>query len=182
MGAVEDGEHAAFNRIKEIVDANTGEVLSRERLDSNKNFIMLFRDKMNIIRDLIKSKPQAATLLFFLAENMDTSNAIFMSQTTLAELVQLSQPTISRALKELEERKIIERIYVGNLVGYTINAQLVWTTAANGRRYAKLKADMLVSECEQKKPRAKAAKIKTLTVSHNAVDPRQQLIPGTEHL
>lgn len=173
-------EHQGFNRVKEIIDQNTGEVLNRERLDGNKNFIMLFRDKMHVIRDLIKDKPQAATLLFFLTEHMDSTNAIFMSQMTLADLIQLSQPTISRALKELESRSIIQRIYVGNLVGYAINAQLAWTTHSNGRRYAHLKADMVISEGEQKKPRAKPARIKTLTVEHKVIDPRQQLIPGIE--
>lgn len=173
-------EHNGFNRIRETIDGNTGEVLNRERMDGNKNFVMLFRDKMPVIRDLIVSHPSAATLLLFLAEHMDGTNCIFMSQRTMAELVDISQATINRALVVLCERRIVERIVIGNLSGYAINAQLVWTTHSNGRRYARLKADMLISEAEQQKPRAKARKVKTLTVDHKVIDPRQQLIPGIE--
>lgn len=169
-------EHKGFNRVKEVIDQNTGEVLHRERLDANKNFVMLFRDKIHIVRDLIVSHPTSATILLFLVEHMDGSNCVFMSQRTMGELTDMSAATVNRAISVLVDRKIMDRIYVGNLVGYAINANLAWTTHSNGRRYAHLKADMVISEHEQIKPRPKIKKIKTVNVNHSTINPQQMTL------
>lgn len=161
-----------MERVRQTIDAKSGELLHVEKIPGNENFVMLFKDKLPVIRSLIKADAMAASLLFFLVEQMARDNLLVASQRTLAELVGISAASICRGLNTLKKHGIIEIKYVGNTPAIAINADLVWSTHANGKKYAACRAKMLISEDEQKKPRGKRLKI--ITTAAKAEDPRQQ--------
>ena len=136
-----------------------------------------------VIRQLIKDDPKQATVLSTVIEHMNKGNALVISQRTLSEITGLSLGSVNKALNLLEKGNLVKKLRVGNIPVIHINANLAWTTHANGRRYAMLTAEVVISEGEQVKPRPKMLKTVSLPKSSVSVEhPGQQVIPGTENL
>lgn len=163
-----------MERIKQVVDTKTGEVVHQEMIPGNDNFVMMFRDKMPAIRTLMKADPMAARVLFVIIEEMARDNVLATSQKTLSEYAGCSVASVCRAYKTLKKHGIIETYFVGNLPCIAVNPELVWTSHANGKKYAKCKATLLISADEQKSPRGK--RIKTITTDVKKDNPLQERI------
>ena len=137
-------------KIKTIT-TDEGVELSRQIIQDNSNFTMFFEDKMEIISILIDESKIAAKILLRLIKEMDRVNVIVVSQRTIAEWFDVSIPTVSRVLKLLRDKKLIETYVVGTMPAIAINANLAWKADANGKKYAKLKAEIIFSKSEQVK-------------------------------
>ncbi len=164
------------DRIKQIVDAGTGEILSSARIQGNDNFVMLFRDKIAILRQVAREEPTAMRVLLVFIENMATDNVLAISQRTVSEMAGLSQSTVCRAYSYMKKIGLIDVFMVGSQPCVAVNAELVWASHANGKKYAKCRATLVISKDEQSRPRGRRLK----TIVAESGSPQQQLLFGED--
>jgi biotin operon repressor len=153
-------------KIQQIVDKETGEVETSRVIKSNSNFVQFYRNEMASIRTLAMDDSKAAALFLYLAEHMDTENALVVSRETIAEQLEWSVPTVDRKIKSLKEKGFITTVKSGTSNIYMINANLVWTSNGTKREYAKFKAQVLISKSEQDY-RVKTTRLKQLDLLDN---------------
>ena len=97
-----------------------------EEAKKNHNFVQFDRNGLKI---LYRIKNNSAIQVFlFLAENMLTDNSVIISQDTLAYVLDTTRQTISNALKILEKEKMLQKIRLGAICSYSLNANVVWST------------------------------------------------------
>lgn len=144
-------------RAQQIAEEEQKELELLERQKKNDNFFMIFKSKEGSeqLRELIKISPPAAQLFMFLAEQADRTNAVVASGKALASYLNLSEPTISRALKILskkEERKppYLEILKSGGSNVFVLNPDIVWSAWKTGKDYCLFgNAKILLSTNEQ---------------------------------
>lgn len=106
--------------------------------------------------------PAASALLHVLVANVGDSNAVVASHKVLARLMGSSPSTVKRALATLAEGNWIEVLQIGangTVNAYVLNSRVAWTEGRDQLRYARLKADILLSEDEQ--PAGELDKVKS---------------------
>jgi hypothetical protein len=138
-----------MTQMKQIIDVDTGEVLTAKKITPNTNFVQFYRNEMHSIRELIKDDPKAANLFMFLTEKMDTENALIVSKETLAEVLGVSVRTITRQIAVLKEKGFISILKSGVSNIYLVNANIAWTTDGDKKEYARFRANVFVSKSEQ---------------------------------
>lgn len=136
---------------KQIIDQETGEIKTEKTLNTNGNFVMLFRAEMKSLRALMVQEPRAAALFMLISEKMNMQNSLIASRETLASYMGVSRATISRSIDSLKKADFIKTSRAGNVTVIHVNANIVWTTYANSRRYAEFSAQVLISDGEQEK-------------------------------
>jgi len=117
-----------------------GEVVSN-------NFIQLTNSET--FRKLIKSNSQAAELFLFLVEGMSPLGAVTVSQSTLAEILEISKRTVIRHLEFLIEYNYIKSVKTGGTNIYYINEKIAWKGFGKNRHLAKFSANVILSLKEQ---------------------------------
>ena len=75
--------------------------------DKNRKYVRFNRDSLMDIAALGDENPSAFEVFMFIAKNMGTNNALCISMKTLEEALGLSESTLNRAIKYLEENKWI---------------------------------------------------------------------------
>jgi DNA-binding transcriptional regulator YdaS (Cro superfamily) len=91
----------------------------------------------------------------FLAEQADRTNAVVASGKALAQLLKISEPTISRALKILSEKKdgkepYLEILKSGGTNVFVLNPNIIWSAWKTGKDYCLFgNAKILLSTNEQ---------------------------------
>jgi hypothetical protein len=153
-----------MTRVQQIIEKETGEVLSQRDIKGNIDFVMVFRQSMPATRDLAIKEPKAFALLWFLIEQMDRENALIISKETLAELHDCSIRTITRQLAVLKDSNFITIVKSGVSNVYLVNASVAWTADGNKKQYAKFKAQVVVSKSEQAELKTKMNRIKQLSL------------------
>ncbi len=138
-----------MSQMQQIIEVETGEVLSQRKLKPNSNFVQFYRNEMHGLRELIATDPKAANLFMLLTEKMDTENALVVSQEVLAEFLKVSKRTVIRQINLLKEKGFIQILKSGTSNIYLVNANIAWTTSGDRKQYAKFKANVLVSKSEQ---------------------------------
>ena len=138
-----------MSQIQQIIEEETGEVLSQRKLKPNSNFVQFYRNEMHGLRELIATDPKAANLFMLLTEKMDTENALVVSQEVLAEVLGVSKRTVIRQINLLKEKGFVQILKSGTSNIYLVNANIAWTSSGNKKEYAKFKANVLVSKSEQ---------------------------------
>lgn len=139
-----------MSKIKTIT-TEEGIELSRQIIQDNSNFTMYFDDKVEVISHLIDKSKITAKILLKLIREMDRVNVIVVSQKTIAEWFDISIPTVKRSVKLLRDMHLIETFMVGTMPAIAINANLAWKSDANGKKYAKCKAEIIFSKADQLK-------------------------------
>lgn len=99
--------------------------------------------------NLLKVNPVAARLLFFLVDQMDNVNAVMCSYTVLEEALDISRPTITRAIRTLKDLGFIAIYKSGTSNVYTVNDNVFWKSWGNKKRYSKFPANVILAESEQ---------------------------------
>jgi DNA-binding transcriptional regulator YhcF (GntR family) len=132
---------------KIVLDENTGELKDR-----NDNFAQFYIDKMQLITEMIRENPNAASIFIWLIQHMDKRNALVVSQQALAEAHNLHRNTIATCTNYLKEKKAVQVLRSGGSTIYAVNVQIVWKTNANKKRYAMFDAAVYVAESEQDAP------------------------------
>lgn len=130
---------------------------ARERAKKNDNFYMVFKTKEGSekLRNLIKISGPATQIFLFLAEQSDRTNAVVASGKALAQALNLSEATVSRALKVLSkandnEEPYLEILKSGGTNIFVLNPNIVWSAWKTGKDYCMFgNAKVLVSTSEQ---------------------------------
>lgn len=144
-------------RAEQLAKEDKEKAEAAERAKKNDNFFMIFKSKEGSehLRELIKISPPAAQLFMFLAEQADRTNAVVASGKALASYLNLSEATISRALKILaiktkDKEPYLEILKSGGTNVFVLNPQIVWSAWKTGKDYCLFgNAKILLSTSEQ---------------------------------
>lgn len=149
------------------------ESVEAEKAKKNQGFIQLQRDRLSDVRKLMKKNAVAADVFLFLTEHMDADNAVVCSSKVLEEAFDKSRTTIWRATKVLAESGFVQIFNLGGNVNcFALNADVVWSSWANKKKYAQFSGQILIAESEQEKinnsKKIKAKKVKTIQIEDDA--------------
>lgn len=142
-------ETEELSQIVERVKEDLKEEQERAAEEKNVGFVQVYRKNMKAFRGIIQQNPLAAEIFYFLMENMDYGNSLACSYAVLQEVTNSSRTSVWRAVKFLQEKNHVSISKMGNCNVYHVNAEVAWTTWGNGKKYAKFKATVLISESEQ---------------------------------
>ncbi len=156
----------------------------QEHLDAaklNQHFFMVFKKAGSpLLRDLIDKSPSACSLFLFLAEQADRTNAIVASGKALAAALNMSEATISRAIKVLIEKELIERLNSGGTNVFVLNPDVVWSAWKTGKTHCLFgNAKVLVSHDEQDAPTRKRLNV---LLAGGAIDTKTKPLFGPDAL
>lgn len=129
---------------KEIIDKETGEVIYK-----NPNFIQFNEENVDTLISLINENPTASKIFVWLSKRMNKSNALVVSQQTLAEVLGVHRTTVAIAVRFLRDKKYLTILKSGSTNIYVLNERIVWKADAHKRRFAQFSAEVYLSENEQ---------------------------------
>jgi len=151
--------------------ARQQELAEQDRLEElrrkNHDFVQYSRkglEALSLLNNLLAHK-----IFLYLSKEMDLENAIVISQQTLAQIFDVSRSTVNIAVKELEDKKLLEIYKIGNTNVYCLNANIVWSTSRDKIETAKFKAQVVISKNEQIR-KVKKDKLKQLSLLDNKED------------
>ena len=103
-------------RKKEFLNMETGERLLADqifkKIADKKEFLKCYLIDLLLILGIVDSKQ--ADVVVYIAENTNTSNNLFVgTYKKIAEATGISEPTISKTLKKLQENELIKKIQNG---------------------------------------------------------------------
>lgn len=119
----------------------TSEDLMVERRESEKRrnrvdggFYMMSRSAEKNMRELAKENPTASLVFSVIREHMQIgTNAVTISNTAFAQILNKSTKTISRATKYLAEKKYVQIIKVGTSNSYIVNEKIAFSGSPKQR-------------------------------------------------
>lgn len=114
----------------------------------NRHFTQVYPAGWQRLQRLIKTNPELAKMYAFFAEHMGPDGTIAASRQTLAEALDVSEKTISRQTKALENQGAIVILKMGNANVYCLNDAEVWKSFDNAKPYAAFKTRTLVGKSE----------------------------------
>jgi DNA-binding transcriptional regulator YhcF (GntR family) len=130
-----------------------GEAVSAatEEERKNRNFTQVYPKGWRRLRWLMTEKPSAAQLYTFIAENMDPDGgALVISQVVMAEELGVSEITIRRLTKWMEEKGVLARIRVGTGVyAYALSEEEVWRAWDTQKETAVFRTRTLVKKSDR---------------------------------
>lgn len=122
------------------------EVMKEEQ--KNKDFIQIYRSHIDDITRLAGENYTAFKVFQLLCKHMDGSNALCVSRIALAELLDVTEKTIGRAIKYLKNNGWLCVLKSGTSNVYIVNPDVVWTSYGNQKAYCKFNANVLLSSSE----------------------------------
>ena len=109
-----DGDVFMIERRAELTAQDRDAAQAEEAAKKNEGFVQVYSKGWRRLQVLIQENPTAARLYAFFAEHIDGSaGAVVVAQTVLAESLGVSEITVRRQTKWLEDHKAIVRIRVG---------------------------------------------------------------------
>lgn len=115
------------------------------------DFLQVTRGYLRDMRELAKRSPAAHQVLWLLAERMNKTNAVVISQKTMGQILGYSRSTLNRAINLLREERWVQVIATGGSNAYVVNSKVLWRDQG-GKRYAAFFAEVVVSADEQAHP------------------------------
>lgn len=115
------------------------------------DFLQVTRGYLRDMRELAKRSPAAHQVLWLLAERMNKTNAVVISQKTMGQILGYSRATLNRAITLLKNECWVQVITTGTSNAYIVNSKVLWRDHG-GKRYASFFAEVVVSEEEQLHP------------------------------
>lgn len=115
------------------------------------DFLQVTRGYLREMRELAKRSPAAHQILWLLAERMNKTNAVVISQKTMGQILGYSRATLNRATKLLKDEHWIQVVTTGTSNAYIVNSKVLWRDHG-GKRYASFFAEVVISEDEQMHP------------------------------
>ncbi len=128
-----------LKRFIQLVEERLDEDRKAKETKKNKDFIQVYEKGFDRISSLIAKNPSAARLYVFLAEHIEPgTGAVVASQELLAEELGVSDRTIRRLSKVLEEEEAIIRIRLGagSIYAYCLDPAEVWKSWNTTKKYA----------------------------------------------
>ncbi|GJH39035.1 helix-turn-helix domain-containing protein [Paraburkholderia hospita] len=146
---IDDGTPDDLNRGHEFEVARLRAEVARLKYGAtNSGFIQVSRKYLDELDALGRQSPTARSLLTTLVKAMDRKNAVVISQGLLAKRLNVSAPTVKRAVALLREQKWIGVKKVGTANVYMVNSAVFWTSRAEGK-YATFSAQVVLDYDEQ---------------------------------
>ncbi len=120
-------------KLKGYVDKYTGEefgfpvIVGRKRNPYGKGWVMNSQEALEIVAKDKDIKGETYRVLFFICARLDFENWVQLSITEIANELDLKQPSVSRAIKVLENKQIILRgPKVGRSYAFMLNPEFGW--------------------------------------------------------
>lgn len=106
------------------------------------DFVQVYRGGFSRLHSLLHD-PAAIRVYLFLAENITAGvGAVVADQHFIAEVLEINQSTVSRALGRLEKSGALVRIKIGGrLNAYALNPEEVWKGWSDAKNYAAFKTN-----------------------------------------
>lgn len=122
--------------------------VDQEEERKNKGFAQVYPKGWRRLRWLMQEKPTAARLYSWIAEHMDPDGgALVVSQTVMAEAMGISEITVRRLTKWLEDKNVMVRVRVGSGVyAYALDPDEVWKAWDTQKDYAVFRTKTLVKK------------------------------------
>lgn len=131
------GQMLTFEERKaELDEQERQQMRIAEEEKKNNNFFMVYRGAgrgAERLIELTQGNHNAASLFLYLSKEMDRQNALVASNKALAEVLKVSEPTMSRAIKYLIEEGFIARFKSGGSSVFVTNPDYVWNAWATGK-------------------------------------------------
>jgi DNA-binding transcriptional regulator GbsR (MarR family) len=119
--------------LKGYVDKYTGEefgfpvIVGRKRNPYGKGWVMNSQEALEIVAKDKDIKGETYRVLFFICARLDFENWVQISVTEIANELDLKHPSVSRAMKVLENKQIILRgPKVGRSHAFMLNPEFGW--------------------------------------------------------
>jgi len=129
----------------------------------NHDFVQFTRKGMTALTKLRNGVAHA--LFHFLAKEMNRDNSVIVSQSTLAEILEVSRSSITLAVRDLEVLDLIQILKVGNQNIYCLNAEIVWSQERDKLHLARFKSNVIISKDEQAKmDKVKVSRMKQVSL------------------
>lgn len=142
-------------RAKDIAREEAEEAAAREEAKKNHNFFQVSKGAGRgapALRKLIQDNHHAGALFMYLAEMMDRTNAIVASGKALSEVLEISEASVSRAIKHLVDNRYVARFKTGGSNLFVANPDFVWNSWATGKATCLFNnTKVLISKGEQDK-------------------------------
>jgi len=132
-----------MKNVTDRINFQTGEVET-----VNTGFTQVY-DKTASLMIQIAENPTAMKMFWWLISHMDKRNAIVVSQSTLAEVLNCTERTIRNAITDLKDKKVLTILKVGSANAYVINAEVAWKDTAENKKHAQFDATVYISSSEQ---------------------------------
>ena len=163
------------------------EVLQRRQETADREpvrFVQVSKSMLTALATLAVQAPRAHFLLLMLVERMDRENSLLISQDTLCDELNITRPTLQRAVKVLRDENWIDVTKVGTTNVYTINAAVFWQQRTDKKeRFAKFTARVYATSKEQDKDKRAAIEAGERPKLRPMVDYRRDeevIVTGTE--
>lgn len=138
------------NRLDLIEKQRIEEDAEAEARKSNfQKFYQINQEQSHHFTTLISKNPKAAAILNFIFEKMDKSNALICSYKIFQARFEISQATVARSIKYLQDNGFIHVMKSGTSNVYVANPNLVWKTYGKNAKYCEFPANIILDFDEQ---------------------------------
>ena len=175
-------------RVKPVIGAKITEVIH----PGQAHFAMIEKEAIMNLDKLMRENMQAARLVMSLVRLMEpgTGGVVVADRETMAELIDVSVPTIQRALKVLVDGNWVRRVKIGGAHALAINEEFAWVGKQDHKQQAVFRATVIASRAQQSETDLRPGMPKKFPVAHpgesplpigkDPEPPSQGLIEGTE--
>lgn len=152
---------------------------------------MIEKQALANLDELMKADMQAARLIITLIGCLEphSGGVVIVSKKTMAELLDVSPATVSRALRTLIAGDWIQRIRIGSAHAIAINDTVAWVGPRGERRFSVFQATAIASRAEQSEADLLTRELKKLPVTNpdelvvqtgEVLPPAQGILDGLE--
>lgn len=132
----------------EAEQAREQRIIQNERKSPYRRFIQMNCDDIGYLAKLNKVNPPALSILLFILDHMDGTNALICSYAVFEEALEYSRAAVAKGIKFLKDNNFIRTAKTGNAVVYYLNTEIGWKSWGTGYQYAEFNAKILLSKSE----------------------------------
>ena len=154
-------------------------------------FSMIEKQALLDMDRLIAKEPTAARVLTHLIRLTEpgSGGVVIISRATLGKMLQVSDPTVGRAIRVPVEGSWIQPMRVGGAYALAVNRSVAWTGPRGKMDHAVFNAVVVASRDEQSEDALASPDLRRVPTifpgelvipTGDATPPAQELIPGTE--
>ena len=155
------------------------------------HFAMVEKTALHNLDELMRTDMQAARLIVSLIRLIEpgSGGVVVISRAAMAELLEVSLPTVQRALKTLVSGHWVQRMKIGGAYALAVNKTVAWVGPRGQLDHAVFSATVVASRAEQDAAGINPGELRQLPMALPGEDilpigetepPAQELIPGTE--
>ena len=176
-------------RVKAVMGAPISKVIQ----PGFAHFAMVEKVALHNLDELMRTDMQAARLIVSLIRLIEpgSGGVVVISRAAIAELLDVSLPTVQRALKTLVGGHWVQRIKIGGAYALAVNKAVAWVGPRGQLEHAVFSATVVASRAEQDAAGLNPGELRQLPMAlpgeevlpiGEAEPPAQELITGTEQV